>query len=156
MLTCPSCGRERDERFHKCHGCDRYWVVRDPEPPPPPPHILMYHLPVLWDATRLCAGGFEKADTILYPCLTTLEEFRVMQNAPLAREQRELVWVCMRALERIKGFFETQDVADLNGGWRALVPAASALLGIAPPRPRDAADSYSTTDVVDISPEVDE
>lgn len=151
MLACPACYGERDERFHRCPHCDRWWVVLDPEPPPPPPRFTMYHLAPLWEATRMCANGFEKADHILYPCLTTQEEFITMRIAPLTREQRTLVNTCIDALDRMKVFFQSCDVRDLYGGWRDLLPAVCALLGVeAPEMPTGTGRERAVSDVIDI------
>jgi hypothetical protein len=153
MLQCPSCGVKRDERFGKCGACDRFWVVPDPEPAPPTPPNLGYRLPALWEATRLCAHGFEKGEHILYDCLHTAEEIKKLRTAPLSRDHRALVETCLLALERMQRFHKSANAADLYGAWRELVPALLELRGSRAPYERDDAPAprLFTADRIELS-----
>ncbi len=94
-----------------------------------PPVLLRFRLPPLWNATRLCAAGFERADHIEHPCAMAVDEFEKIRLGALSRDQRRQVEACLDGLERIYRFTVSHDVADLYDGWLEIIPAASELQG---------------------------
>ncbi|MHB2020925.1 MAG: hypothetical protein ACYCW6_28645, partial [Candidatus Xenobia bacterium] len=91
----------RDDRFHKCPRCDRWWIIPDRDPPEIPPAPLGYHLPALREVSRKCAAGFERSDAVIGPSMRCLAELQKLQTQAITRPQRHLIWRCIRALEKI-------------------------------------------------------
>ncbi|MHB2018593.1 MAG: hypothetical protein ACYCW6_16725, partial [Candidatus Xenobia bacterium] len=105
-----------------------YLVYPDPKPPDLPRYELGSQFHLLWEASCACARGLASRQSLTGPLVgvkTKLDD--ILGGSMLPAAVLEHAASCIRALERIRRFTTSREVADLNGGWGELLPAARAL-----------------------------
>ncbi|MHB2017510.1 MAG: hypothetical protein ACYCW6_11240 [Candidatus Xenobia bacterium] len=118
MLTCPGCRRHGEGE--KCSTCDRWLVVRDPDPPEIPSAELGHGMAALWQ-TSVSVGHGHQAPGALVGALSMVALDLQEMRGEVPPAGGELIDRCMAALSRIHNFVESRDVADLNAGWLVLI-----------------------------------